>query len=56
MNNKQRESVLCEDKRILILAGAGSGKTKTLIQKALYLISEKNVDPRNIFYNLRLCT
>ena len=30
------------------MAGAGSGKTKTLIQKILYLISEEHVDPRNI--------
>jgi len=48
LNNKQREAVVCEDKRILVLAGAGSGKTKTLIQKVLYLIAEKNVDPRHI--------
>jgi DNA helicase-4 len=48
LNKRQREAVLNENKRVLILAGAGSGKTKTLIQKVLYLISEKNVDPRNI--------
>jgi DNA helicase IV len=35
LNEKQREAVLAEDKRLLVLAGAGSGKTKTLIQKAL---------------------
>ena len=48
LNQKQREAVVCEDKRILILAGAGSGKTKTLIQKVIYLIFEKHVDPRHI--------
>jgi len=48
LNEKQREAVVSEEKRILILAGAGSGKTKTLIQKVIYLISEKNVDPQNI--------
>ncbi len=48
LNQKQREAVLSKDKRLLILAGAGSGKTKTLIQKVLYLLSEKHVDPRNI--------
>jgi len=48
LNTKQREAVLSEEKRLLVLAGAGSGKTKTLIQKILYLISEKNVDPSSI--------
>ena len=48
LNQKQREAVVSEEKRILILAGAGSGKTKTLIQKVIYLIAEKNVDPQNI--------
>ena len=31
-----------------MLAGAGAGKTKTLIQKILYLVFEKNVDPSSI--------
>ncbi len=48
LNDKQREAVISDEKRILILAGAGSGKTKTLIQKVIYLIAEKNVDPQNI--------
>jgi len=48
LNKKQRRAVLSKSKRLLILAGAGSGKTKTLIQKILFLISEKNIDPRNI--------
>ncbi len=48
LNQKQRDAVLSEEKRLLVLAGAGSGKTKTLIQKVLYLISEKHVNPRNI--------
>jgi len=33
---------------MLVLAGAGSGKTKTLLQKIVYLIEEKNVSPSNI--------
>lgn len=45
LNEKQKEAVLAEDKRLLVLAGAGSGKTKTLIQKLLYLIGQKNVKP-----------
>jgi len=48
LNTKQREAVVSEHKRLLVLAGAGSGKTRTLIQKALYLISERNIDPSNI--------
>jgi DNA helicase-4 len=48
LNDKQKEAVLAENKRLLVLAGAGSGKTKTLIQKLLYLLSEKNTKPSNI--------
>ncbi len=47
LNISQREAVLSEHKRLLVLAGAGSGKTKTLIQKIIYLI-EKGVDPSSI--------
>jgi UvrD-like helicase family protein len=48
LNEKQKEAVTREDKRLLVLAGAGSGKTKTLLQKLIYLIEEKNVNPFNI--------
>ena len=48
LNDKQREAVVSEDKRILVLAGAGSGKTKTLLQKLIYLIEEKGISPSNI--------
>lgn len=48
LNDKQREAVVSEDKRLLVLAGAGSGKTKTLLQKLIYLIEEKGVSPANI--------
>ena len=48
LNEKQREAVVSESKRLLVLAGAGSGKTKTLLQKLIYLIEEKNVNPSNI--------
>ena len=48
LNDKQREGVVSEDKRILVLAGAGSGKTKTLLQKIIYLIEEKGISPSNI--------
>jgi superfamily I DNA/RNA helicase len=48
LNDKQREAVISEDKRMLVLAGAGSGKTKTLLQKLIYLIEEKGISPSNI--------
>lgn len=48
LNDKQREGVVSEDKRLLVLAGAGSGKTKTLLQKIIYLIEEKGVSPSSI--------
>lgn len=48
LNDKQCEAVVSEDKRLLVLAGAGSGKTKTLLQKLIYLIEEKSVSPSHI--------
>ncbi|MGN6248050.1 MAG: ATP-dependent helicase [Ginsengibacter sp.] len=48
LNDKQREAVVSEEKRLLVLAGAGSGKTKTLLQKLIYLIEEKGVSPSSI--------
>ncbi|MEJ7627104.1 MAG: ATP-dependent helicase [Ferruginibacter sp.] len=48
LNDKQREAVISKDKRLLVLAGAGSGKTKTLLQKIIYLIEEKGVSPSSI--------
>ena len=48
LNEKQREAVTSESKRLLVLAGAGSGKTKTLLQKLVFLIEEKAVNPSNI--------
>ncbi|MDO9153502.1 MAG: UvrD-helicase domain-containing protein [Paludibacter sp.] len=48
LNDKQREAVNSDEQRILVLAGAGSGKTKTLLQKLIYLIEEKGVSPSSI--------
>tara|TARA_R110000764_G_scaffold28092_1_gene66118 strand:- start:3547 stop:5709 length:2163 start_codon:yes stop_codon:yes gene_type:complete len=48
LNDKQRTAVLSECKRLLVLAGAGSGKTKTLLHKINYLIEDKLVDANNI--------
>ena len=48
LNDRQKEAVVSDEKRLLVLAGAGSGKTKTLLQKLVYLIEEKNVSPSGI--------
>lgn len=48
LNAEQREAVVSEEKRMLVLAGAGSGKTKTLLQKIIYLVEEKGVSPSSI--------
>src|SRR5690606_3115919 len=48
LNEKQREAVTSTSKRLLVLAGAGSGKTKTLLQKLIYLMEVKQVSPNNI--------
>ena len=48
LNARQKEAVVSEEKRILVLAGAGSGKTKTLLQKIVYLINDKKVKPSQI--------
>lgn len=48
LNEQQTEAVVSAEKRLLVLAGAGSGKTKTLLQKIVYLIEEKGVSPSHI--------
>lgn len=48
LNQNQWEAVISEQKKILVLAGAGSGKTKTLLQKIIYLIENKGVSPSSI--------
>ena len=48
LNDRQKEAVLYGDGPLLILAGAGSGKTSVLTKRVAYLIKERNVSPSNI--------
>lgn len=48
LNDRQKEAVLYNDGPLLIIAGAGAGKTKTLTTKIAYLIEEGLAKPYNV--------
>lgn len=48
LNDRQKEAVLWGDGPLLILAGAGSGKTSVLTARVAYLIKERGINPKNI--------
>ena len=48
LNPEQREAVLCLDQPLLIVAAAGTGKTRVITHKIAHLVRERGVQPWNI--------
>ena len=49
LNEKQYEAMKTTEGPVLLISGPGSGKTRTLVERAIYLLIEKKVKPENIF-------
>lgn len=48
LNDSQREAVAAPEENLLILAGAGSGKTRVLVHRIAWLIEAENISPWSI--------
>ncbi|HHV62792.1 MAG TPA: UvrD-helicase domain-containing protein [Firmicutes bacterium] len=48
LNRAQREAVMAESGPIIVIAGPGTGKTRTLAHRIAYLVGERNVNPAQI--------
>ena len=48
LNEQQKNAVMQVEGPVIVFAGAGTGKTKTLTSRIAYMIQEKGINPRNI--------